>query len=512
MRRLVGICLLVVASAAIAFLGTGAGDSSSHYEVRAIFRNAFSVIPGEDVKIAGVKVGKIKSLGVTADQQAAVVLDITKAGFQDFRSDASCTIRPQSLIGEKFVECTPTEPRPQGGQPSPELRKIKSGPGKGQRLLPVSNTSRPVDIDLVGNITRLPYRQRLSIILNEFGAGLAGRGEDLRSIIRNADPGLKQTDRVLKILGSQNKVLTALARDSDRALQPIGRQSAKVAGFIDHANTVATATAEKKTAFEAGLARLPAFLRQLRPTMQRLGGLSDQMTPALTDLHNAAPDINTFVKQLGPFSKSATTSLTSLASATIPGRKALVNAKPIVGDLKSFATAAKPLTQNLKETLQSFKSTGGVERLLDYAFYQTTAINGFDSVGHYLRAQLVVNLCSVYATTADPACSAHFAKTGTRTSAVQALRDDGRTPALAREDAVLRGMTPDQALGRKTKKQAKGNGTASLPPLALPTQLLPGGGATAAPPAAAPAPKPSSTAPSSNAIKSLLDYLLGNGP
>jgi ABC-type transporter Mla subunit MlaD len=513
MRRLLAIVVLAGAVGAIAVLGTGAGDSSSHYEVRAIFRNAFSVIPGEDVKIAGVKVGKIKSLGVTADQKAAVVLDITKAGFQDFRTDASCTIRPQSLIGEKFVECTPTQPRQQGAQPAPELAKIKSGSGKGQRLLPVGNTSRPVDIDLLGNITRLPYRQRLSIILNEFGAAVAGHGEDLRSIIRNADPGLKQTDRVLRILGDQNKVLEALARDSDRALSPLGAQADKVAGFVEHANTVATATADKRSDFELGLSKLPEFLRQLRPTMQRLGGLSDQMTPALLDLGKAAPDLNTFVKQLGPFSRSATTSLTSLGSATVPGRKALVKAKPIVGDLKTFATAAKPLAKNLKETLQSFKATGGVERLLDYAFYQTTAINGFDSVGHYLRAQLVVNLCSVYATTADPACSAHFSKTGTRTSAAEALaaKNNGITPALARENAVLRGMTPDQALGRKTHKKAKSKGTASLPPLALPTQLLPGGG-QAAPPASAQQPKPSAQSPSNNAVKSLLDYLLGNGP
>ena len=82
--------------------------------MRAIFKNAFSVIPGEDVKIAGVKVGKIESLDVTPDQKAAVVFTITRPGFDDFRTDAECTIRPQSLIGEKFVECTPTQPRPAG--------------------------------------------------------------------------------------------------------------------------------------------------------------------------------------------------------------------------------------------------------------------------------------------------------------------------------------------------------------------------------------------------------------
>jgi ABC-type transporter Mla subunit MlaD len=57
--------------------------------VRAIFDSAFSVIPGEDVKVAGVKVGVIESLSVTPDKKAAVVLRIDKAGFGDFRKDAS---------------------------------------------------------------------------------------------------------------------------------------------------------------------------------------------------------------------------------------------------------------------------------------------------------------------------------------------------------------------------------------------------------------------------------------
>ena len=69
------------------------------------------MIPGEDVKIAGVKVGKIDSLDVTEDFKAAVVLEITEPGYQDFRSDASCIVRPQNLIGERFVECKPTQAR-----------------------------------------------------------------------------------------------------------------------------------------------------------------------------------------------------------------------------------------------------------------------------------------------------------------------------------------------------------------------------------------------------------------
>ena len=341
MRRVLLICTLVAASSAVAFLGTGAGDSSKGYEVRAIFRNAFSVIPGEDVKIAGVKVGKIKSLDVTADQKAVVVLEITKEGFQDFRADAECTIRPQSLIGEKFVECTPTQPRPQGAQPAAEARRDQVGFRQGPATA-WSRADRRARSTSTSSATSpaCRTRQRLSILLNEFGAGLAGRGEDLRQVIRNADPGLKQTDRVLKILASQNEVLSDLARDSDKALSPLGRQSAKVADFVENANEVATATAEKRTDFERNLQKLPAFLGELRPTMQRLGGLADEMTPALADLGRNATSINRLVTQLAPFSRSATTSLKALGDATVPGRKALVNAKPIVRDLKAFGTTA----------------------------------------------------------------------------------------------------------------------------------------------------------------------------
>ena len=48
--------------------------------MRAIFDNAGFAIPGEDVKVAGVKVGKIDSLDVTDDFKAVVVLDINERG------------------------------------------------------------------------------------------------------------------------------------------------------------------------------------------------------------------------------------------------------------------------------------------------------------------------------------------------------------------------------------------------------------------------------------------------
>ncbi|HVI20094.1 MAG TPA: MlaD family protein, partial [Gaiellales bacterium] len=370
-RRVIAIGVALVAAAVVVVLGTGAkNDNGGDYRVRAIFSNAFTVIPGEDVKISGVKVGRISELDVTPDNKAAVVLDITEPGFQDFRRDASCTIRPQSLIGERFVECTPTQPKSVGDPPAPKLAKIDKGDGKGQYLLPDKNTINPVDLDLVGNIWRLPYRQRLSIIINELGTGLAANGDELRRAVREADPALQQTDKVLKILASQNQVLADLAKNGDEVLRPLARDKAKVADFIVKANTTAQASAERRTDIERNIQKFPAFLRQLKPTMEQLGGLADQMTPVLTDLGAAAPDINRFIKALGPFSQAGIPALTTLGDAADVGDEALLASKPIIGDLGTFAHEAKPLTKNLNLLLSSLQATGGIERFMDFLYFQ----------------------------------------------------------------------------------------------------------------------------------------------
>jgi virulence factor Mce-like protein len=518
-RRVIAIAAALVAAGVVLVLGLGAGqDQSGSYQVRAIFNNAFTIIAGEDVKISGVKVGKIASLGVTPDNKAAVVLDISEPGFKDFRKDATCTIRPQSLIGERYVECTPTQPRPEGSSPAPKLDKITQGDGKGQYLLPASQTFKPIDIDLVGNIMRMPYRQRLSIIVNELGTGLAANGDELRQAIRAANPALEQTDKVLKILASQNQTLADLARNGDQALRPLARDRAKVADFVVQANTTAQATAERRTDLERNLQKFPAFLRELKPTLQRLGGLADQMTPVLTDLGAAAPDINRFLKQLGPFSQAGIPAVKSLGDASDVGHQALIKSKPLIGDLRSFAGEARPTTKNLSSLLTSFRDTGGIERLMDFIFYQGTATNGYDSIGHYLRAVFVLTTCTTYSEKPVPNCFAFFQKPTNNATSARAAKSstptlasvnreiaNGRSPFLARQDAVVKGLDPavfDQSSNNKDKSKNGTSGasspTAAGPRINLPAALFPGqpaGGSGGSAGSTGQAPAPAATSP-----------------
>jgi ABC-type transporter Mla subunit MlaD len=393
MRRLVYIALFVaiVPWIVIGIVRSATNDETKdHYFVRAIFDNASSLVKGEDVKIAGVPVGVVSGMDVTDDKKAAITLRIDKKEFTPFKDDAHCTIRPQGLIGEKFVECTP------GSASSPALRKIEHGDGKGERLLAVQDTSSPVDLDLLNDIMRLPYRERLAILLNELGTGLAGRGADLNEVIHRANPALLETDKVLEILGNQNRVLARLARDSDQALAPLARQREHFADFIVQANRTGEATAERSADIERGLNRLPEFLRQLRLFMVDLEGLADQGTPLLTNVKEAAPALGRFIKAQGTLADASRESFPSLGNALERGRPALIRSRPLIQDLARLGTQLNPTSKNLDAITKSLNETGGVERINDFQFYVPLAINGFDTMGHYLRAGLVANTCTAY--------------------------------------------------------------------------------------------------------------------
>jgi ABC-type transporter Mla subunit MlaD len=405
MRRLVYIGLLV---AILPWLvvgvidATGEEDRSQSYFVRAIFDNAANLVEGEDLKVAGVPVGVVSELNVTEENKAAVTLRVDDEDFTPWKQDATCTIRPQSLIGEKFVECEP------GSAAAASLRTIESGDGEGERLLPLERTSSPVDLDLINATLRLPYRERFRILLSELGTGLAGREEELNEVIHRANPALRETDELLAILADQNRVLARLAREGDRALGPLARERQSVADFIVQANATGEASAERRTDIRRGINLLPPFLRELRPLMADLQGLAQQGTPLLRDLGAAAPELDRLIHGLGTFSEAGRESFPSLGDALEIGRPLLIRARPLIQDLSRLGRETGPAAEDLDKLTASLDKTGGVERINDFLYNVAMSTNGFDAVSHYLRAGLNANVCSEYALTPGPGCNANF--------------------------------------------------------------------------------------------------------
>jgi phospholipid/cholesterol/gamma-HCH transport system substrate-binding protein len=497
----------VIALVAVVLLATSAGGSGGGYAVRAIFDDAGNLTVGEDVKVDGVKVGTVGSVTPTPQAKAAVVLNIENPGFQSFREDASCTIRPQALIGEKFVDCLPTQPRMEGTPLPPPLKTIPSGQeGAGQVLLPVTNTHSPVDQDLLGDITRLPEAQRLTIILNELGAGFAGRGSDLNTVLHRSNPALQGLEQVLAILAKENKVLEDLAVEGDRATAPLAAERSRLVGFINSNNAVNEATAKHRGALAQNLADFPAFLEQLGPAMERLGRFADETTPTFEDLGIAAPGINKTFENIGPFSKSLEGFLKSFGKNGRSTASALKAVEPLLPLVKGLGKNAKPFAGNLSGLLTSLRSTGGLERLLDFIYLGGGSINGYDALGHFLRAEVFASTCLSYSIVTNPSCATgKFIGGGASSAKASAASAASTSFVMQRTLAVLKGMTPAEAI-------VKFPGSTTAETGATGAQPATSGATSAAQPVGGAAAGTTYYTPEegSEAGGMLLNYLLGN--
>jgi ABC-type transporter Mla subunit MlaD len=405
MRRIAITALALAAASAFVFLAAGARSATTHPTYWVTLDNAFGLVDGADVKVAGVRAGTISGFKVDPKTYRALVgIKLDQKGFDQFRSDAFCQSSPQSLIGEYFIDC----------QPGAKGRLLKSG-----AVIPVTHTASTIPGDLLQDVLRLPYQQRLRIIINELGASVAGNGQNLNDALYRAVPALRETDRVLAILAQQNKVLAQLATNGDAVVTALARNHADVGRFVQTAAATATASANRRVALAQTFHKLPAFLAQLRPAMTALGQVAGQQGPAFANLNASANNLTRFLTNLKPFSDSSKQALASLGKASIVGRKAATAFRPDAAELKRFAAQAPEVGTNLRFILEHLDDPRyavetdqraaaqhpvdhrpnytGLEALLQYLYYQTEAINIFTGSFHILKVSAFVDAkCSPY--------------------------------------------------------------------------------------------------------------------
>ncbi len=266
------------------------------------------------------------------------------------------------------------------------LATLPSGPGKGEHFLPVTRTSSPINSDIVQNISQMPVRQALAVVIDELGTGLATRGSDLNAVIRRANPALGETDKVFKILASQNRQLAQLADDSQTVLAPLAKERDQISGFVRSANSTSVAAAARAQDESRTFRLFPTFLSRLRPLLADLSVLADKGTPVLQQLGQTAGPLGTEFGELGPFATQARTSLIALGHTAQQSEAPLVSSLPLVRQLKALGLNAKPSASQLLKLLQSLDSTGGYEQLMSLLYNATSVTNGFNSDGHYARA------------------------------------------------------------------------------------------------------------------------------
>ena len=176
-----------------------------------------------------------------------------------------------------------------------------------------------VDIDLIGNTMREPERERLSLILNELGTGLAGPRRDLNEVDPARQPRAAGDRQGARDPRRQNTQLEQLAVNSDTVLAPLARDRAHVAGAIRNTSEVPRRRPRSAARSRPTSRRSRRSSTSCEPTMVRLGALADATTPVLTDLGARAPRHQQHGRRLGPFSQAAIPAVDSLGEAAKTG-------------------------------------------------------------------------------------------------------------------------------------------------------------------------------------------------
>ncbi|WP_101065330.1 outer membrane lipid asymmetry maintenance protein MlaD [Roseovarius salinarum] len=108
----IGGLVLAVALGFVVYTGqkTGVSARPGGYELTASFRAADGVTVGTDVRLAGVKVGRVTDIGLDPETYRAETVFTVREGIQ-VPDDSAVAVSSEGLLGGNFVEIMP------GGSP-----------------------------------------------------------------------------------------------------------------------------------------------------------------------------------------------------------------------------------------------------------------------------------------------------------------------------------------------------------------------------------------------------------
>jgi len=111
-EALVGGAVLAVAVGFFVYAGqvTGMGGSASEYRLNASFRSADGVSIGTDVRLAGVKVGRVVDIGLDPKTYRAKTTFTVREGIA-VPDDSAVSVASDGLLGDNYLQILP------GGSP-----------------------------------------------------------------------------------------------------------------------------------------------------------------------------------------------------------------------------------------------------------------------------------------------------------------------------------------------------------------------------------------------------------
>ncbi|MFI5025172.1 MAG: MlaD family protein [Solirubrobacterales bacterium] len=258
------------------------------YRISAQVPNANTMLPGNEVRIGGVRVGVVEDVEPIQEEDGTVYakLDLAlDADTEPLPVDSKILVRARSALGLKYLE----------------IQKGTSSDGfpEGDIMPPSAAEVEPVDIDEVLNTFDDPTRIAIQNNLVEFGNALAGNGPTLNLAIGQLRPLLPRLERVTKNLGSPEtrlgRFFSALS-DTAGEVAPVAAQQADMFVALDTTFTSLASVArpfiqetisESPPTLDVGTETLP----RIRPFLDHSASLFTELQPGIASLRANADTI-----------------------------------------------------------------------------------------------------------------------------------------------------------------------------------------------------------------------------
>lgn len=361
----------------LALVVTGSALTSgqdSRLMLRATFKDASPLLEGNDVRLGGVKVGSVASMRVV-DSGAEVTVELDRRALP-VHEDARLTIRPVSLLGERYVELD------RGSQDAPVLPD-------GAALGP-DQTGSSVALDEVLTTLDDPTAGGLASLVGALGDGLEGNGPTVRRALEALAPALTRTGQLTGTLRDQNRTLASLVESLSEVASGVGvDQGRELDRLVASTNVVLQQTQINEQAFRELIAQLPSTLRQARRTLGNVEVTATAAVPTLKKLRPTVSDLDEIAGELRRFAEAADPALAALNPVLKKADLLIAEARPVARLLRKQtpaiavdAAALDPLTESTRSVI-----TAAMEFVRGWAM----ASNGRDGLSHYFRGAVVVS-------------------------------------------------------------------------------------------------------------------------
>jgi phospholipid/cholesterol/gamma-HCH transport system substrate-binding protein len=310
------------------------------YRVHIAFPEATQLAEESDVRISGVKVGKVKSK--TEDAKAGFTDTVIEldAPYAPLPRDTNAILRQKTLLGETYVELTP------GSRDGP---KLEDG-----GTLPRGQVAETVELDEILRTFDTRTQRDFSRWLDQQGRAVSRSGKHLNDALGNLAPFAEDTRVVLQVLRRQSGSTRALVRDTGAVFEALTERQGQLRDLIVNSNRVFESTAARDAELADTFRVLPTFLRESRTTTRRVTRFADdtnplvtqlrpaarELSPTLIDLKAISPDLRGLFRDLDPLIRVSRRGLPAL-------ERVLDNTRPLLAQVDPFLRNVTPVVDYL---------------------------------------------------------------------------------------------------------------------------------------------------------------------